>query len=94
MVYFAYGEQTNFEKEKNEAKKRSPINVSRQKHIAKLNVTAEGKLVAFLAFWLSRFILPHEKEVVRPETFVVATLMSSDNKFLWLPQCLAIFIMA
>jgi len=55
-VYFAYGEQTDFEKEKVETKKRSPLRISRQKQIADLNITAEGELGAFLAFWLSRFV--------------------------------------
>ena len=31
--------------------------------MADLNVIAEGELVAFLAFWLSRFFLPHAKKV-------------------------------
>ena len=42
-----------------------------------LNVTAEGELAAFLAFKLSRFVLPHGKKVIRLETFVMATLMVS-----------------
>jgi len=45
-----------------------------------LHVIAEGELAAFLAFWLSRFILPHGKEVMRPETFVMVTLMASGQQ--------------
>ncbi|KAJ8443399.1 hypothetical protein Cgig2_018832 [Carnegiea gigantea] len=60
LVYFAYGEQTDSEKEKVEIKKRSPLRISRQKRIEDLNITAEGELAAFLAFWLSRFVLPHD----------------------------------
>jgi len=80
LVYFAYGEQTNSEKEKVETKKRSPIRISHQEQIAKLNVTAEGGLAAFLAFWLSHFVLPHGKEVIRPETFIMAALIASEQQ--------------
>jgi len=59
LVYFAYGEQTNSEKEKVETKKRSPLRISCQERMANLNVIAEGELAAFLAFWLSCFFLPH-----------------------------------
>ncbi|KAJ8434749.1 hypothetical protein Cgig2_001952 [Carnegiea gigantea] len=77
LVYFAYGEQIDFEKEKVETKKRSPLRIWRQKGVEDLNITAEGELAAFLAFWLSRFVLPHDKEVIRLETFVMAALMAS-----------------
>ncbi|KAJ8427651.1 hypothetical protein Cgig2_010664 [Carnegiea gigantea] len=63
-------------KEKIEVKERSPICISSQERITKLNVTAEGELAAFLAIWLSRFVLSHGKEVIRPETFVIAALMA------------------
>ena len=43
------------------------------------NVTAEGELAAFLAFSLSRLVLPHGKKVIRPETFVMAALMASGQ---------------
>jgi len=42
------------------------MRVSPQERMTNLNVTAEGELVTFLAFWLSRFVLPHGKEVIRP----------------------------
>ncbi|KAJ8426820.1 hypothetical protein Cgig2_022601 [Carnegiea gigantea] len=50
LMYFAYGEQTDSEKEKVETKKRSPLRISRQKQMENLKITAEGKLAAFLAF--------------------------------------------
>ncbi|KAJ8438444.1 LOW QUALITY PROTEIN: hypothetical protein Cgig2_027124 [Carnegiea gigantea] len=53
-----------------------------------LNVTAESELAAFLAFWLSRFILSHGKEVIRPETFVMATLMASGQQIFLAPMML------
>jgi len=88
LVYFAYGEETDSRKEKVETKKRSLLRISRQKRMADLNVTAEGELVAFLAFWLSRFILPHDKEVIRPETFVMASLMASGQRVSLTPTVL------
>ncbi|KAJ8431209.1 hypothetical protein Cgig2_020320 [Carnegiea gigantea] len=80
LVYFAYGEQTNSEKEKVETNKRRPLHVSRQERETDSNVTAEGELAAFLALWLSRFVLPHGKEVIRPKTFVMAALMASGQR--------------
>jgi len=77
LVYFAYGEQMDSEKGKVDTKKRSPLCISRQERMANLNVVAEGELAAFLAFWLSNFVLPHGKEAIRLETFVVASLMAS-----------------
>ncbi|KAJ8425617.1 hypothetical protein Cgig2_005296 [Carnegiea gigantea] len=41
LVYFAYGEQTDSEKEKVETKKRSPLRISRQKRMEDLNITAK-----------------------------------------------------
>ncbi|KAJ8431702.1 hypothetical protein Cgig2_022324 [Carnegiea gigantea] len=49
MVFFAYREQTNSEKEKVETKKRGSLHISRQERMADLNVIAEGELAAFLA---------------------------------------------
>ena len=88
LVYFAYGEQANSEKEKSEMKKKSPIRISRQELIAQLNVTTEGELAAFLAFWLSLFVFPHGKEVIRPETFIMATLMASGQQISLAPSVL------
>ena len=77
LVYFAYREQTDSGKQRVETKKRSPLRISRQKRMPDLNITAKGELAAFLAFWLSRFVLPYDKEVLRPETIVMASLMAS-----------------
>ncbi|KAJ8449170.1 hypothetical protein Cgig2_027172 [Carnegiea gigantea] len=45
-----------------------------------LNITTIGELAAFLAFWLSHFVLPYQSEVIRPETFVMASSMASGQK--------------
>ncbi|KAJ8423893.1 hypothetical protein Cgig2_006230 [Carnegiea gigantea] len=88
LVYFAYGEQTDSGKEKADTKNRSPPRISRQKRMADLSITAEGELAAFLAFWLSRFVLRHDKEVIRPETFVMAALMASGQRVSLAPTVL------
>ncbi|KAJ8428156.1 hypothetical protein Cgig2_028031 [Carnegiea gigantea] len=49
-------EQINSEQEIFETKEKSPLRISRKKRMADLNVTTEGELAAFLAFWLSRFV--------------------------------------
>ncbi|KAJ8432696.1 hypothetical protein Cgig2_016369 [Carnegiea gigantea] len=51
------------EKEKIEAKKRSLVRISHRERMTNLNVIAEGELAAFLAFWLNRFVLPHENKL-------------------------------
>ncbi|KAJ8430923.1 LOW QUALITY PROTEIN: hypothetical protein Cgig2_033551 [Carnegiea gigantea] len=61
LIYFAYGEQTDSEKGKIWQRK-GTLTCLRQERMANLNVIAEGELAAFLAFWLSRFVLPHGKE--------------------------------
>ena len=45
-----------------------------------LNVTNIGELAAFLAFWLSRFVLSYRNEVIRPDTFVMASLMAKVQR--------------
>lgn len=45
-------------------------------HAFPLNVSDKGELVAFLALWLSRLVLPYGNDVVRPETFYMASLMA------------------
>ncbi|KAJ8427245.1 hypothetical protein Cgig2_023911 [Carnegiea gigantea] len=59
LADFACGEQTDSEKEKAEAKKKSHVRISRQERMTTLNVIAEGELDAFLSFCLSHFVLPH-----------------------------------
>ncbi|KAJ8432850.1 hypothetical protein Cgig2_024538 [Carnegiea gigantea] len=76
LEYFAYEEHTYSEKGKVETKKRSPLCISRQKRMTDLNVIVECELAAFLAFCLSRPVLPHDKEVIRPEIFAMDTLMA------------------
>ncbi|KAJ8426541.1 hypothetical protein Cgig2_002061 [Carnegiea gigantea] len=88
LVYLAYEEQTDSEKEKVETKKRSSIRISHQKQMTDLNIIAEGEIAAFLAFWLSRFILPHDKEIIRPEEFVMAALMASGQRVSLAPTVL------
>ena len=41
-----------------------------------LEISTEGKLTAFLAFFLSRFALPSRGSRIRPETFYMASLMA------------------
>jgi len=53
-----------------------------------LNIIAKGELIAFLVFWLSCFVLPHDKEVIRPETFVIAALMASGLRVSLAPTVL------
>ncbi|KAJ8445786.1 hypothetical protein Cgig2_000966 [Carnegiea gigantea] len=80
LVYFADGKQTDSENGKVNTKKRSPLRISHQERMTDLNVTAEGELAAFLAFWLSHFVLPHGKEVIRPKTFEMVALMASGQQ--------------
>ena len=74
-MYFASGEQMNSKKWKVKTKKRSPLRISCRERMTDLSITAHGELATFLAFGLSHFIL-HGKEVIRPETFVMAALMA------------------
>ena len=53
-----------------------------------LNVTAEGDLATFLTFWLSHFVLPLGKEVIRLETFVMPALMASGQRISLAPMVL------
>ncbi|KAJ8421405.1 hypothetical protein Cgig2_017482 [Carnegiea gigantea] len=53
-----------------------------------LNVTNIGELAAFLAFWLSPFVLLYHIEVIRPETFVMASLMVKGQKISLAPTVL------
>ncbi|KAJ8430352.1 hypothetical protein Cgig2_020422 [Carnegiea gigantea] len=77
---FTSGEQTDYEKEKVKAKKRSLVHISHQEQMINLNVTAEGELAAFLSFWLSRFFLRHGKEVIRPENLEEAIHLNYPSK--------------
>ncbi|KAJ8420352.1 hypothetical protein Cgig2_004353 [Carnegiea gigantea] len=46
---------------------------------AELCAFDKGELAAFIPFWLSRFVLSHGKEVIRPETFAMAAFMASGQ---------------
>ena len=41
-----------------------------------------------MAFWLSRFVLPYRSKVIRPETFVVASLMAKGQRIYLAPTVL------
>jgi len=79
LLYFAFGEESDSNNEKARIRKGNPPSISRQKHMTKLNVSNEAELTAFLSFWLSRFVLPYDNEIIRPETFVIAALMASGK---------------
>ncbi|KAJ8427556.1 LOW QUALITY PROTEIN: hypothetical protein Cgig2_003119 [Carnegiea gigantea] len=53
--------------------------------MANLSVIKEGELAAFL---LSRFILPYDKEVTRPETFVMVVLIAYGQQISLAPMVL------
>jgi len=57
-----------------------PPQISQRDRPSTLSVTNIGELAAFLAFWLSCFVLPYQNEVIRPETFVMASLMANGCK--------------
>ncbi|KAJ8422719.1 hypothetical protein Cgig2_008304 [Carnegiea gigantea] len=72
LVYFTYREQTNSEKEKVENKKRSLLYISCQEQMTYLN----------------SLCLTHGKEVIRLETYVMATLMASRSQISLAPMVL------
>ncbi|XP_040374618.1 uncharacterized protein LOC112198982 [Rosa chinensis] len=45
-----------------------------------LRISEEGKLAAFLVFWLCRFVLPAWDKTIRPEAFHMACLMAKGVK--------------
>jgi hypothetical protein len=53
-----------------------------------LKISKEGELAAFLAFWLSRFVLPSHCYKIRPETFYMACLMARGDKISLAPSVL------
>jgi len=69
LDYFYRGELTLIAKEYKggqlKSKKNSPLQVSSRPCITTLYVTREEELAAFLAFWLSRFALPHGRDVIQ-----------------------------
>ncbi|CAL8119137.1 unnamed protein product [Prunus armeniaca] len=53
-----------------------------------LHISKEGRVAAFLAFWLSRFVLPSVDRNVRPETFHMACLMAQGVRVSLAPTIL------
>ncbi|KAH7861992.1 hypothetical protein Vadar_033477 [Vaccinium darrowii] len=45
-----------------------------------LNISKLGILSAFLALWLSRFLMPYKGPIVRPETFGMASLLAHGTR--------------
>ncbi|KAJ8433482.1 hypothetical protein Cgig2_004420 [Carnegiea gigantea] len=66
--HFYRGESTlparEYEGGRPKSMKNSPPQVSSRACITTLNVAREGELAAFIAFWLSHFILPHGRDAV------------------------------
>ncbi|CAL9026469.1 unnamed protein product [Prunus brigantina] len=54
-----------------------------------LNISHEGQLAAFLAFWLSYFVMPTSK-AIRPECFYMASLMARGFKVSLAPAVLGV----
>ncbi|CAB4308903.1 unnamed protein product [Prunus armeniaca] len=54
-----------------------------------LNISREGQLAAFLAFWLSRFVLPLDN-AIRPECFYMASLMARGFRVSLAPAVLGL----
>ncbi|KAJ8439083.1 hypothetical protein Cgig2_009226 [Carnegiea gigantea] len=88
LVYFAYGEQADSAKEKSTVKKRSLVCISHQERMTNMSDITEGVLAAFLAFWLSYFVLSYGIELIRPETFIMASLMASGQRTSLAPMML------
>ncbi|CAN6568095.1 unnamed protein product [Malus baccata var. baccata] len=80
IIYVGYGEK-NQRMSPNEQKI-----FKAQKNL--LEVTKEGALAAFLAFWLCRFVLPSKGGKVRPETFPMACLMAQGSRVSLAPTVL------
>ncbi|KAJ8427015.1 LOW QUALITY PROTEIN: hypothetical protein Cgig2_013333 [Carnegiea gigantea] len=77
-----------YEGEWPKSKKNSPPQVSLTPCIVTLNVTREGELAAFIAFWLSHFVLPHGRDVIRLKTFMMAALLVEGQRFSLAPMVL------
>ena len=79
IIYAGFGENSTFTYKKQ---------VRSSMHEFPLNVSNKGELVAFLALWLSRFVLPYGNDVVRPETFYMASLMAEGVRISLAPAVL------
>ncbi|KAJ8422655.1 hypothetical protein Cgig2_029099 [Carnegiea gigantea] len=92
LDHFYRGELTLVDREyeggRPKSKKNSPPQVSSRPRMTTSNVTREGELAAFIAFWLSHFILPHGRDTVRSETCLMATLLAKGHRFFLAPMVL------
>ena len=90
LDHFYRGELTwcAFGKESERRTSSNPPRISQRERLSTLNVTNIGELAAFLAFWLSHFVLPYRSEVIRPETFVMVALMAKGQKISLAPTVL------
>ena len=80
IIYAGFGENSTFTYKKQ---------VRSSMHEFPLNVSNKGELVAFLALCsLSRFVLPYGNDVVRPETFYMASLMAEGVRISLAPAVL------
>jgi len=68
--------------------KRKPLDQTLRAPEITLRISNEGRLAAFLAFWLSRFVLPSVDRDVRPETFYMACLMAQGVRVSLAPTVL------
>ncbi|KAJ8434162.1 hypothetical protein Cgig2_009729 [Carnegiea gigantea] len=64
--------------------------VSLRLRIETLNVTREGELAAFLAFWLSHFVRSHGRDVIRPETFMMVALLAKAERISLAPRAMSL----
>jgi len=53
-----------------------------------MSATTKGVLTAFLTFWLSCFVLSDGTELIRPETFIMASLMAFGQRISLAPMML------
>jgi len=90
LDHFYRGEVTwgAFGKESEKRTMSGPPRIAQRDRPSTLSITNIGELVAFLAFWLSRFVLPYQNEVIRPETFVTASMMANGRKISLAPTVL------
>lgn len=61
IIYVGLGENFTFSYKKE---------VRSSMHEFPLDVSDKGEFLAFLALWLSRFVLPYGNDVVRPRRFI------------------------
>lgn len=80
LLYAAYGEtgnRMNYPQQRKHGKRQTALMISKK-----------GELAAFLAYWLSRFVLPSRNSNLRPDTFYMACLMAEGVKVSLAPTVL------